>query len=369
MPAPTKLQRHLDLIAYLVGRRLPVTVDELMERIPAYAEKWNAGDRTSQDSARRMFERDKDELRDLGIPLKTVPYSMDYGRTELEGYAIERRDFYLPYLKLVRTSETDQSYPERSRAAQLEIYEEDAPVALEALRRVYSLPSFPLLSEAKSAFRKLAFDLDPDAFDKQSPVLFADRPHSDAVAAQLRLLSRALLARKRVKFRYHGIYRGEETQRDVDGYGLLFQGGQWYLIGYDRLRADVRVFRVGRMEDVVPNKASPNTPDYEVPADFDLRKYQGRQPWELGEAEEQPITARVLFKFPLSLWAERNVHGVEESKHDNGDVVRLFTVHQTNPFLRWLLGLQDEVEILDPPELRAELRAMAARIVEAHGGR
>ena len=113
MPAPTKLQRHLDLIAYLVGRRLPVTVDELMERIPAYADKWNAGDKTSQDSARRMFERDKDELRDLGIPLKTVPYSMDYGRTELEGYSIDRRDFYLPYLKLVRTSESEQAVARR----------------------------------------------------------------------------------------------------------------------------------------------------------------------------------------------------------------------------------------------------------------
>ena len=366
MSQPTKLQRHLDLIAYLVGRRLPVTVEELMERIPAYAEKWNAGDQTGQNSARRMFERDKDELRDIGIPLKTVPYSIDYGRTELEGYAIDRRDFYLPYLKLVRTSETQHQYAERGRAAEVDIQEEDAPIALEALRRVSSVPSFPLLNEAKSAFRKLAFDLDPEAFDKQSPVLFADRPQSDDVAAHLRVLSKALLARKRVKFRYHGIYRGEETQRDVDGFGLLFQGGQWYLIGFDRLRDDVRVFRVGRMADVAPNKASPSTPDYEVPADFELGKYAGRQPWELGEAEEQPITARVLFKFPLSLWAERNRYGAAESRHDNGDVVRRFTVHQTNPFLRWLLGMQDETEILEPAELRAELRGMAQKIVAAH---
>jgi predicted DNA-binding transcriptional regulator YafY len=228
------------------------------------------------------------------------------------------------------------------------------------------VPSFPLHNEAKSAFRKLAFDLDPAAFDKQSPVLFADRPQSDDVAGHLRVLSKALLARKRVQFRYHGIYRGEATERDVDGYGLLFQGGQWYLIGFDRLRDDMRVFRVGRMADVAANKASPNTPDYQVPADFDLSKYAGRQPWELGEGEEQPITARVRFNFPLSLWAERNQHGVEESRNAHGDVVRLFTVHQTNPFLRWLLGLQQEVEILDPPELRAELRAMAQKILAAH---
>jgi predicted DNA-binding transcriptional regulator YafY len=155
----------------------------------------------------------------------------------------------------------------------------------------------------------------------------------------------------------------------VAGYGLLFQGGQWYLIGFDRLRDDVRVFRVGRMDDVVPNKASPNTPDYEIPAGFDLSNFSGRQPWEFGEAEEQPLTARVRFKFPLSLWAARNQYGAEESRNDRGDVVRRFTVHQTNPFLRWLLGLQDQAEILDPPELRAELRELAQTIVEAHGGR
>src|SRR5687767_3410526 len=99
MTVPTKLQRHLDVIAYLVGRRLPVSVEELMEGIPAYAEKWNTGDATSRDSVRRMFERDKDDLRAAGIPLKTFKYTVD--GVESEGYIIEKRDFYLPYLKLV----------------------------------------------------------------------------------------------------------------------------------------------------------------------------------------------------------------------------------------------------------------------------
>jgi len=73
----SKVQRWLDLIAYLVGRHFPVPVEELMERLPAYALDWRVGDKTARDSVRRKFERDKDELRGLGIPLETVTYSIN----------------------------------------------------------------------------------------------------------------------------------------------------------------------------------------------------------------------------------------------------------------------------------------------------
>ena len=355
MARPTKLQRHLDLIAYLVGRRLPVSVDELMERVPGYG---------TGDSARRKFERDKDDLRGAGIPLKTIKYSVEHGAAEMEGYVIERRDFYLPYLKLVKgEASTSTGYPDRHRAATVEINEADAPLALEALSRVVSVPSFPFVTEARSAFRKLAFDLDPAAYETSPTVLFIG---ADDYTDKNRDIADAVLRRKRVDFRYHGIYRGEETQRSVNGYGLLFQSGQWYFIGHDALRDDVRVFRVSRMDDVVINRNAPHTPDYEVPADFSLDKYVGRQAWELGAQDEQPVTARVLFHFPLSVWAERNQHGVEETRNPDGSVVRLFSVHQVNPFLRWLLGMQRDVEMLDPAEFRDELKAMANRVVSAH---
>lgn len=73
--SPTKLQRWLDLIAYLVARRLLVAGDELLSQIPAYAAGWESADPRAQESARRKFERDKDELRAQGIPIRTVRYS------------------------------------------------------------------------------------------------------------------------------------------------------------------------------------------------------------------------------------------------------------------------------------------------------
>jgi proteasome accessory factor B len=366
---PTKLQRWLDLIAYLVGRRLPVSADELFRNVAAYKPGWTSDDTKQQQTVRRMFERDKDELRKLGIPVRTVPYQTPDDPDRLEGYVLEPRDFYLPYLDLVRKVSGAPAYSEKMRPDRVEVAEADAPLAIEALRRVANVPGFPLQREARSAFRKLAFDIDPARYGPhESHVLFIDRPGAAELAQVLRLLSDALFARKRVRFAYDGIYRGERTHRDVAGYGLMFQHGHWYLIGHDALRDGVRVFRAGRMSDVVVNTTSPGTPDYEVPAGFSLDAYAGREAWELGEKEDRPVVARVRFRFPHSLWAERNAYGRHEATGTDGSQVRTFDVYQVNPFLRWILGLEGEAEVLDPPELKDGLRTMARAIVAAHGG-
>lgn len=366
--AATKVQRWLDVITYLVGRRLPVSVDELMRAVPAYAERWESGDETDRQTARRTFERDKDELRGMGVPLRTVRFSTSFSGEELEGYIIERRDFYLPYLELITLQQPPKAhYSDRHRPDTVEIVRDDAPVALEALRRVAGLPGFSLAEEARSAFRKLAFDIDPDLFpQKSSAVLFAEKPGTAELSANLRVLSDALLARKTVTFRYHGVYRGTETSRRVDGYGVLLQHGHWYFIGRDHDRDDVRVFRAGRMQDVEANRKSPNRHDYAIPPDFRLDAYVGRAAWELGEPEDEPVTAHVLFGFPRSLWAERNDHGRLLQRHEDGSETRAFDVHQVAPFLRWLLSLEGDAQLLEPAELVEELRALAKGIAAAH---
>jgi proteasome accessory factor B len=338
-----------------------------MRSVPAYAARWESDDPTQHESARRGFERDKDELRRLGIPIRTVKYNTRDEPEAQEGYVIERRDFYLPYLKLVQQTPAEPQYTGRSRVATVEIQERDAPLALDALRRVAEVPGFPLAREARSAFRKLAFDLDPHAFELRSEVLFMEPPGAADLADRLRTLSDALLARKTVSFRYHGIYRGEETARTVAAYGMLFQRGHWYLIGHDEMRDGIRVFRVARMNDVSVNTRSPNTADYAIPDDFRLGDYVGREAWELGEDDDEVVTARVRFIFPLSLWAERNGHGELESRGKDGSAVRAFRVHQVNPFLRWLLTLEGEAEVLEPESLKRELRALARTIAVAHG--
>jgi len=136
-------------------------------------------------------------------------------------------------------------------------------------------------------------------------------------------------------------------------------------VGHDVGRDDRRVFRVGRMDDVVVSTSAPKTPDYDVPDDFDPASYLGREAWELGQ-EGEPVRARLRFRFPASLLAERQGRGRLETEHEDGSATRVFDVHQVHPFLRWVLSLQDDVVLLDPPELVTELRELAAEVAELY---
>ncbi len=367
MTQPTKIQRWLDLIAYLVARRVPVPGDDLLANIPAYADGWNSTDPKAQQSARRKFERDKDELRKLGIPIRTVKYSIQYETETTEGYSIDRRDFYLPYLNIVNGAASDDVKNfSRHKHAEIEIAAEDAPLALQALRRVAEVPSFPFVAEARSAFRKLAFDIDPLHYTKSAPILFVDRPGSADVALRMRELSAALLNRKRVTFSYHGIYRDDVSEREVDLYGLFFQHGNWYAVGNDATRDDIRVFRIGRMDTLHVNSKTPGTADYDIPASFDTAAYAQREPWQIGSPDDQTITAEVRFQFPLSLWAERNNHGTLVATRPDGATVRAFDIQQVNPFLRWILSLEGDAIITSPTQLVAELKSLASTIINRH---
>lgn len=379
----TKLQRWLDLIAHLVGRRLPVSVQELMERVPAYAEKWEGGDETDRATARRTFERDKKELRELGIPIETVTYTVEFGGRREEGYRLARDDFYLPYLRIVsRAAEAPDGAAadgadgaaeggDASEAGGVEGVEIDAGhagTAVDALRRVADVPGFPLRREARSALRKLTFDLEGDELDG-TPVLYPDRPDAAEVARRLRALTEALLDGERVTFRYHGIRRDRTTERDVVPWGLFFQHGEWYLVGGDAARdGEVRVFRADRMEAVEGSAGASGEAAGDVPDAFDVREHLDREAWELGEGEEGAIDADVFFRFPASLRAARHGRGELVEEREDGAAVRRFRVRQVGPFLRWLLTFRGDAEVLAPSELRRGLRDVAAEVAEIYAG-
>ncbi|MGH7506468.1 MAG: WYL domain-containing protein, partial [Longimicrobiales bacterium] len=80
------------------------------------------------------------------------------------------------------------------------------------------------------------------------------------------------------------------------------------------------------------------------------------------------LQARVLFRFPLAIWAERNAYGSLAEQRDDGSAVRAFVVRQVDPFVRWVLACDGEAEIVAPEALRQALRAMASRILAAHTG-
>ena len=369
--APTKLQRWLDVVAFLASRRYPVSTEELWSNVPAYAAGVD-GSKQEKQRVRRTFERDKDELRELGIPIETVQYSINHEQSS--GYRLARRDFHLPYLRILREAEGTRpagvdrgtSPPRAGGAGVFEISEGEAAAALDGLRTLAAIPAFPLARAARSAFRKLAFDLEPDAI-AEVPVVYADDPEAVATRDVLHVLADAVRRRKELTFRYQAISSGTEEERRAHGFGLLFQHGRWYLVAHDLDRDGMRMFRAGRMNDVALNTRSPGTPDYEVPSTFSLDDYAGRKAWELGAETEEGTEATVRFRFPRSLWAERNAHGELIEEEEDGTQLRRFVVHRSGPFLRWVLSLAGDARVESPPELRDEFRTLAARVAELHG--
>lgn len=369
---PSKPQRWLDLLAVLIGHRYPVPVDQLLESVPAYRERWMGGDETARKSVRRMFERDKDELRRLGIPLETRPCQVR-GR-EAEGYRIAPRDFYLPYLHLLGTG----SHPPSESFESVTLSEDDARVAIRALREVLQLPSFPFPAEARTALRKLTFDLDPALTESAAAggetLRVLDRPGGADPKGALGALLDGLYHRQRVGFRYHSISRDAIAAREVEPWGLLYQHGGWYLVGRDSAadlaRSDngsPRLFRVDRMSDARRLRTGATRPEFEVPTSFDLRDYANRKAWHFGGDPEDEIPVDIRFRPPASLLAVRNRWGTPIDESEDGTVVRRFTTVRMDPLLRWVLSQAGEAEVISPPEAVDRIRGMARNILQKYG--
>lgn len=418
-----KFQRWIELITFLAGRRYPVGWEEIAVGVSAYARRWASGDETDRESVRRMFERDKRDLRELGIPLERA-HSDDTPRATRgagegspapgpappplsEGYLLRDRDFFLPYLHLVEQAvlpdpsheppepspegapvkERERALRERlaqraprppSRPGTVALTPEEGAVALEALRLVEGVPGFPLAADARSARAKLRAELGVPAPD--SPLLFVERPGAERVRERVERIAGAILDRRVLRFRYRGMASEEITERRVHPLGLLLQWGYWYLVTWDRDREGMRQFRVGRMEEVRLAHPGASGPEFEVPGDFRLDRWLRRPPWALDPEEGGGTTVRVRFPHPLSLWAERNGHGRRWEGTDDGREgghdadpggggafeLREFHVRDRGPFLRWLLALGGAARVVDPPALAAELEEMARGVLRAH---
>lgn len=358
----TKAQRWLDLIACLLGRHTPMTVDEIFRAVPAYRIDAGPDGDPAPSSVRRKFERDKDELRELGIPIDTVSFRVNYGSEVAEGYRLRPGALYLPYVRIIEDAEEEAADPAGGDGDPT-FAREELEIALEALREAAEIPGWPFVAETRSAFQKLAYDLgsvpEGPSLKRTAP------PGGQELGGVLQVINDALLRRKRLEFRYHGMARGEVTDRDVAPYGLLMERGTWYLVGHDELREALRMFHVGRMESPRINASSPASPDYDIPDGFSLADYRDREAWEFGD-EQEALTVRVRFAHPVSLWAERNGYGELEAVGEDDGVVRCFEVRHARPFLCWILGLRGDARIVDPPELADELRDLAGMIGAAH---
>ena len=354
--ATQKIQRWVDLIAALLRRRFPASLEELTREVPGYDTGQN------KTALRRTFERDKDELRAFGIPIETVTEPDG----ETVGYRLQPLHFYLPYLTL--RSETGTAKPKKidkygyRTLSQLAFEPEELAAVVDAAMRVRQLGD-PLLAEhADSALRKLAADLPVDA--TAAPNQHLVPPRAKAAPDLLATLAQALEKRKRVTFRYQTMGDGRESERTAEPFGLFFLNQHWYLAARTAGDQTVKNYRVNRVSQLSVNSARPGTPDYEIPSAFSLRDHaRSRHAWELGAGDA--IDAVVSF---------RSNSGAATAAHRLGEPVdgraehRRFRVRRTDAFARWLLSFAGDVVPVFPRALVDEYQDLVRETLAHHSG-
>ena len=346
MPTPNKILRWTDLLAALLRRNFPVDFEALRRGVPAYADESR-----SDDAVMRMFERDKDELRSMGVPIESV-------RDEdgnLSRYRLASRQFYLPYLQLVADAGKQPKRPKGPGYQALPIlaFEPDELDAIaRAAHRVAKLGDAALANEAMTALRKLGHDLPlPEA--PAAGELIALEHRVDP--ARLDALADALRRRKRVTFMYRSLHRNEESARHVEPYGLAFITGHWYLIGRDVEANARRQFRVSRMQDLAVNASKSQSADYILPEDFDLAEHaRSRQAWELGDAEPEDVVVRFRVESGVTRPAMQLGEPVQDDAH-----ARRFRVRRADTFALWILGFAGDAAVISPQTMAERVRELA----------
>lgn len=309
-----RLERMMELVVLLRAKRVPMSADEIHKQMrrqirDCYPEDLN--------NFRRVFERDKEDLRKMGVPIKvgTVPAA----DPPQQGYIIRDQDYYLCDL-------TPQEY-----------------AALCVARGMVSL-------EGSSG---------------EDPILrrFGGEGGSGSWSASLQspppllALFQAAAERRTVKFGYDA--GAGRTSRKVAAGRLDYVRGEWYLTGFDYLREAERTFNLRFIGDDLEvlkagtsGKGSAEASDRIAgsaadPAALGIRS----KPWEV--PREEPVTAKLLVEAPLAGWAARRLgeEAVAERRADGGAVFEA-RVGDPEEFFRFVGFFLDDAEILEPASLR-----------------
>ncbi len=317
-----RIERLINLIAALLEAEQPMTAEDIRERIAGY-------DRTNLDAFRRTFERDKADLKAMGIPLEIQ--QLDVFGDSPPGYTIPKSRYYLPDLEL----EPDEVAALRIAASAVLGVEEDAGTGVMKL-------SLAAPDEATGPAR-ISWNADVAASQPLLGPLYA-----------------AVSERVPVTFDYQAAGDDAPGQRRVEPYALIHRRGHWYLVGRDDRSGETRTFKVARITGGILRSQGA----YEVPAEFDPRSYLAT-PASLGEDED--IVGRLRFDASLRWWPEQNLPGARLEEGSNGSVEIEMPVASLDALAAFAVWWGPHVEILSPPDARSHMVERLRRAREAVG--
>ena len=301
------VERVINLLIYLLDSPNPVTADQVRQTVAGYGEQ-------SDDAFHRMFERDKDLLKRMGVPLElkaTDKWEIDFG------YTVDPDKYAIPDPRL-----TEQERVALSVAARM-VRLGGANAGLAGLLKLGGV-------EVGAGIEPLAADL-------------------GAEASLLGDLYLAVSERRRLEFDYGG------SRRLLDPYGIAHRRGHWYLIG--QTFEGERVYRVDRISGLELGREAGV---FERPKRFQVKQAMSMHPWEAGT--DEAVEATVRFDPDVAWWAARHL-GVEAP--GDGPLEVQLQVANRNAFIGWVLGFGPDAEVLYPAELRQEVLARIVAAVEA----
>jgi proteasome accessory factor B len=227
-----KSERLLNLLITLLVARSYVTKERIREVVEQYRN-------TTDDAFEKMFERDKEELRSLGIPIE-VGY-LERGFEDDPGYRVERSAFELPEIDLAP--------------------DEAAVIGLAA--RVWQHAGLAsATSDALVKLKAAGVSVDREALNVVEPQLAVEEPAFEPFWDATR-------TRTPVRFAYRSGASAHSTERHLEPWGVVSFHGRWYVVGHDGDREDTRVFRLSRVVGTVQTDGTAAA--YVVPEGTDLR--------------------------------------------------------------------------------------------------
>lgn len=311
-----KTERLVNLTMALLNSRRYMKKSEIFKKVSGYS--------GTEETKERMFERDKDDLRSLGIEIEVASHDPLF--EDEPGYRIRPDAYQLPL--------TDLTQKESSIiAAALGLWrasglEQDA---ITAARRVYSNA-----------------EIASEIFDKQiSPVEFTED--------RLISVSRALAAKSTITFDYRKNDHERGEQRKVNPFGLSAWQGNWYLVGEDLNRDDIRVFRLSRISSEI--EVSRKRESYEIPNDFDVKDYL-----IMLEKNEVNVRFKILKDQGTGI---RQIASSINSIDEDSDLVEARYSNEQDA-IRDALWYADCAELIAPEQLRIEVKANLERIIRNH---
>lgn len=299
-----KLERLLKLIAVLLDTTMPLTAEDLRSSVEGYPD--------NDASFHRAFERDKDEIREMGIPLRIerVPAT----DPPLDGYRIPPEEYYLADPGLT---------PDELAALHL------AAMAV----RLDPGEGAPAAADQEALWK----------LGGQDEIFVDEIDHVASVPVDPRLsrIFSAITAGQPLSFSYR------DEVREVEPGRLDFQRGRWYLTGYDRSREDERNFRLDRVDGDITFVGEPGSARRRTSAPGTRV-----ESWEMGD--EQPVDIIVRIDAQRASWARRRLpDAVVENELDDGSIDMRIAVRNEEAIRSFVLDFLEYAEVLEPPDVRA----------------